>query len=179
VEAALTSGVLLADARGGDASAFALLLDPLWVPAYRLAFSMLKERETAEDAVQEAALKAWRSVRSLRSDTQSLRPWFLTIVANECRSMRRNRWARVLRMANLPDRAKTESLSFDNQLDLRNALRALAVEHREALALRYYLDLPIEEVARVIGISVPGAKARIRRALKALGPELDGENEDR
>jgi RNA polymerase sigma-70 factor (ECF subfamily) len=82
VEAVVASDNLVASARSGDASAFALLLDPLWNPAYRLAFSMLREREAAEDAVQEAALKAWNSVRRLRSDTSSLRPWFLTIVAN-------------------------------------------------------------------------------------------------
>ena len=99
----MTSGDLLASARSGDASAFALLLDSLWEPAYRLAFSMLGDREAAEDAVQEAALKAWRNVRNLRSDTISLRPWFFTILANQCRSTRRNRWWHVMRFATLQD----------------------------------------------------------------------------
>lgn len=60
VEAALAGRDLVARARGGDASAFALLLDPLWEPAYRLAYAMLRDRSAAEDAVQEAALKGWK-----------------------------------------------------------------------------------------------------------------------
>src|SRR5206468_1475292 len=89
VEAAPAGRDLVARARGGDASAFALLLDPLWEPAYRLAYSMLRDRAAAEDAVQEAGMKAWRAAGRLRDDSGDLRPWFLTIVANQCRSIRR------------------------------------------------------------------------------------------
>lgn len=160
---------LVADAIAGDVSAFALLLDPLWDPAYRLAFSMLREQQSAEDAVQEAALKAWRNVRRLRSDTQTLRPWFLTIVANQCRSMRRSPWWQVLRLADSPEQVSLDAIS-DDRIDLARALQQLPREQRLTLALRYYLDLPIDEVAGVLGISVSAAKSRIRRALNALGP---------
>lgn len=179
VWAAVTSGDLLANARDGDASAFALLLDPLWQPAYRLAFAMLREREAAEDAVQESALKAWVAVPNLRSDTQSLRPWFLTIVANQCRSMRRSRWWRVTKLADVLHEQRDQDMNVEEQLDLQHALRTLGVEHRVVLALRYYLDMPIDEVAKVIGTSVPGTKSRIRRALKALGPALGTEDDFR
>jgi RNA polymerase sigma-70 factor (ECF subfamily) len=171
VEAVALSRDLLASAIGGDVSAFALLLDPLWVPAYRLAFSMLREQQAAEDAVQEAALKAWRSVRRLRPDTQSLRPWFLTIVANQCRSMRRSPWWRVLWLADSPEGA-VASENADQRIDLERALRRLPTEQRLTIALRYYLDLPMDEVAGVLGISVSAAKSRVRRALKTLEPAL-------
>jgi DNA-directed RNA polymerase specialized sigma24 family protein len=52
---------------------------------------MLADRSSAEDAVQEASIKAWRKLRQLRGDLKSLRPWFLSIVANECRMARRQR----------------------------------------------------------------------------------------
>jgi RNA polymerase sigma-70 factor, ECF subfamily len=163
---------LVASARSGDASALAVLLDPLWDPAYRLAFSMLRDREAAEDAVQEAALKALQSVRKLRSDTPSLRPWFLTIVANQCRSTRRSRWWRVLRFADLAQARSSETTNAEERMDLANALRQIREEQRRALALRYYLDLPMEEVAEVLGISLAAAKSRVRRALLALAPAL-------
>jgi RNA polymerase sigma-70 factor, ECF subfamily len=167
VEAVVAGRGLVADAIAGDVSAFVLLLDPLWDPAYRLAFSMVKEQQDAEDAVQEAALKAWRNVRRLRSDTQTLRPWFLTIVANQCRSMRRSPWWRVLRLDDSPEQVSLAAIS-DDHIDLVRALQRLPREQRMTLALRYYLDLPIDEVADVLGVSVSAAKSRIRRALRAL-----------
>jgi|SRR5450759_2384692 RNA polymerase sigma-70 factor, ECF subfamily len=164
---------LLESAMSGDSSAFGLLLDQLWEPAHRLAFSMLRDPEAAEDAVQEAALKAWRSVRKLRADTATLRPWFLTIVANQCRSTRRSRWWRVMKFASVPEQEDRNDGGIEQRLDLRRALRTLSEEHRLVLALRYFVDLPVHEVALVLGISVPATKSRILRALKALQPALD------
>lgn len=171
VEAARPGRDLVADARRGDASAFALLLDPLWEPAYRLAYTMLRDRQNAEDAVQESALKAWRAANRLREDTSELRPWFLTIVANQCRSMRRNRWWTISRVAE-PQRTGASPAISDDQLDLRRALANLNARDREVLALRYYLDLQVDEVARILGISVAAAKSRLHRALRALEPAM-------
>jgi RNA polymerase sigma-70 factor, ECF subfamily len=171
VEALAASRDLVASAIRGDVAAFALLLDPLWDPAHRLAFSMLRDQQSAEDAVQEAALNAWRTVRRLRRDTSSLRPWFLTIVANQCRSMRRSPWSRVLRVTSLPDRASVDPEIAD-RIDTEKALLRLPGDQRLALILRYFLDLPMDEVATVLGVSVPAAKSRVRRALKSLEPAL-------
>lgn len=177
MEALAASRDLVASAVGGDVAAFVLLLDPLWDPAHRLAFSMLREHQSAEDAVQEAALKAWRNVRRLRPETQSLRPWFLTIVANQCRSMRRSPWWRVLRLAESPERSSVDR-DADQRIDLERALKVLPYDQRLSLVLRYFLDLPMDEVATVLGISVPAAKSRVRRALKALEPALTGLGEE-
>ena len=168
----MASRDLVAAARSGDAWAFAVLLDPLWVPAYRLAFSMLGEREAAEDAVQESALKAWRSVRRLSSDTSSLRPWFLTIVANQCRSTRRSRWWSVVRSDAVVPAPDLQGVTAEERLDLVAMMKRLPADLRLTLALRYYLDLPMDEVAAVSRISLPAAKSRLRRALKALAPAL-------
>ncbi len=175
MEAVAASGNLIASARSGDASAFALLLDQLWEPAYRLAFSMLRERDAAEDAVQDAAVKAWRNVRRLRPDTPNLRPWFLTIVANQCRSTRRARWWRVIRLANMPSEPSRREVNADDRLDLLQAMRALSDDQRLVLALRYFIDLPIDEVAQVLQTSPAATKSRILRALKALRPVLERE----
>jgi virginiamycin B lyase len=87
----------LRDAQAGDLKAFEILLEPLLDPAYRLAVVMLQDRTEAEDVLQEAAFRAWKSIRSFRRDPASLKPWFLTIVANQCRQTRRTRWWSVLR----------------------------------------------------------------------------------
>src|SRR3981189_3537006 len=93
---------LMQSAAGGDAVSFAALIEPLLDPAYRLAAVMLADRSSAEDAVQEASIKAWRKLRQLRGDLSSLRPWFLSIVANECRMARRQRWWSVIKVAEIP-----------------------------------------------------------------------------
>src|SRR3981081_1877422 len=67
---------------------FENLIGPLLSPAYGLAYSILGDRESAEDAVQEAVAKAWRGVDRLRKGASS-QAWFFTIVANQCRDVRR------------------------------------------------------------------------------------------
>jgi RNA polymerase sigma-70 factor (ECF subfamily) len=160
----------LAKAKAGDGRAFEALLTPVLDPAFRLAMTMLNDRTAAEDAVQEAALKAWRNLGTFRAGAP-LRPWFLTIVANECRNVRRKRWWHVQRFADLAHRA-TANEKWADRIDLDAALDRLPKHHLEVLTLYYHLDLPIEEVARVLGCSEPAARQRIHRALAALRPEM-------
>src|ERR1041385_7412921 len=107
---------LVEAARAGDRRAFELLLVPLLQPAYRVAFNMLGDRDEADDAVQQAALNAWRGVRRLRPGPSALRPWFLAILVNECRGTRRGRWWRVLR---LPDLVPARSEEHTSELQSR------------------------------------------------------------
>jgi RNA polymerase sigma-70 factor (ECF subfamily) len=157
-------------AKAGDGRAFEELLAPALDPAFRLAMTMLKDRGAAEDAVQDAAVKAWRKLGGFRAGSE-LRPWFLAIVANECRSARRTRWWGVIRLGEFPHRASSEDSSAE-LIDLDVALDRLPQQHLLALTLYYHLDLPIEEVARVLGCSVGAARVRIHRALAALRPGM-------
>ena len=164
---------LIVSAAAGDADSFAALIEPLLDPAYRLAAVMLADRSTAEDAVQEASIKAWRKLRQLRGDLSSLRPWFLSIVANECRMARRQRWWSVLKVADIqashsgPEQAGTS--------DLHRALLKLSPDERLPLVLHFYLDLPLNEVARAMRISPAAAKSRIYRAARRLRSDLTQE----
>jgi RNA polymerase sigma-70 factor (ECF subfamily) len=160
---------MLERAKAGDGQAFEELLAPVLEVGFRLAMTMLNDRGAAEDAVQEAALKAWRKLDRLRAGAP-LRPWFLTVVANECRTARRTRWWRVLRFPEVPSRALAHSI--EDRLDLAVALELLAPRHLLVLSLYYHLDLPIDEVARVLGCSVGAARVRIHRALAALRPTM-------
>jgi RNA polymerase sigma-70 factor (ECF subfamily) len=160
----------LARARAGDGRAFEELLAPLVDPAFGLAMTMLKDRSAAEDAVQESALKAWRHLDKFRSGA-SLRPWFLTIVANQCRSARRAKWWTVQRLAEITEWTSRDD-RWAERMDLDAALDRLPRHHLEVLALYYRLDLPIDEVARILGCSQGGARQRIHRALLALRPGM-------
>ena len=158
---------LVRDARRGDEAAFTSLLRPLLEPAYRLAAGMLQDRQLAEDAVQEAAVNAWRKLHQLREGTE-MRPWFFGIVANECRTTRRNRWWGVLktgverRGAAAPDDVAVRGL------DLRNALKRLRPQQRLVIVLYFYLDLPLEEIATITSASLAAVRQRLYRGIREL-----------
>ena len=166
---------VMLSAAAGDASSFSQLIEPLLDPAFRLAAVMLADRSAAEDAVQEASIKAWRKLRQLRGDQGSLRPWFLSIVANECRMARRQRWWSVVRLAEPPRAEDTADHYGGGAGDVRRALLRLKPEERLPLVLHFYLDLPLDEVARTLGVSESAAKSRIYRAAQRLRPELSME----
>ncbi len=156
----------------GDADSFAMVIEPLLNPAYRLAAVMLSDRMAAEDAVQEASVKAWRNLRQLRGDQSSLRAWFLSIVANECRMTRRRRWWSVVKSAEVESERRSDASSQEALTDLRRALARLSPDERLPLVLYFYLDLPLDEVARTLRVSQSAAKSRIYRAARRLRSDL-------
>jgi RNA polymerase sigma-70 factor, ECF subfamily len=166
---------VMLNAAAGDASSFSQLIEPLLDPAFRLAAVMLADRDAAQDAVQEASIKAWRKLRQLRGDERSLRPWFLSIVANECRMARRQRWWSVVRLAEPRGTEDTTDHYSGAAGDVRRALLRLKPDDRLPLVLHFYLDLPLDEVARTLGVSESAAKSRIYRAAQRLRPELSME----
>jgi RNA polymerase sigma-70 factor (ECF subfamily) len=162
-----------------DVAHFERLLEPVLRPAFRLAHAMLRDRQEAEDAVQEAALTAWRAFDTFDERGRGLQPWFLTIVANQCRDRLRGRWWRVWRQ---PDISRGATPGPEGGVVLRaqlvEALDRLTPEHRAALYLRYQLDLPNEEVARILRLRVGTVKSRLHRALRQLRSTIDLEELD-
>jgi RNA polymerase sigma-70 factor, ECF subfamily len=160
---------LMQDASSGDQQAFVLLVEPLLPDAFRLAVGMLRSQSDAEDAVQDGVLNAWRHFGRFRPGSD-LRPWLLTIVANQCRHQR---WS-VIRTEDPGELVDKTSSSDPEMLDLRRALYRLPHDQRLAVILRFYLDLSYEEVAKTLGISTKAAKSRTYRALERLrlSPEV-------
>jgi RNA polymerase sigma factor (sigma-70 family) len=162
---------LLSRARQGDKHAFEEVLRPVIQPAFRLALAMLGERGAAEDAVQEMALKGWRHRHRIRPELGTVRPWFLAIVANECRMARRQRWWSVLRYAEPVEREAHER-DVAGGIDMRMQVERLAYNDRLLLHLYYVLDLPAGEVAQVLGIRAGAVKSRLHRVTRRLRSEL-------
>jgi RNA polymerase sigma factor (sigma-70 family) len=95
-------------------------------------------------------------------------PWFLGIVANECRTTRRGRWWSVLKID-----AERRSIEAPDDLavrgiDLRNALKQLRPDQRLVVVLYFYLDLPLEEIATIAGASFAAVRARLYRGIRDL-----------
>ena len=161
--------------RVANEQSFTDLLVPLLQSAYRLAGAMLHDAEAAKDVVQEASLIAWRKLPKLE-DKSHVRPWFLGIIANECRNARRRRWLTSVRLG-LPSRLSVVSGEdrMIERADLRNALRQLSYQDRLVVNLHFYVDLPMSEIAAISGLSVEAARSRLYRAVRQLRPELSVE----
>lgn len=162
-----TDAGLLGRALGGSEAAFDELLAPLLEPTYKLAMVMLRDQEEARDAVQESSFTAWRKLGQLRDEDQ-FRPWFLTVVANRCRSVLRSRWWQTLRLPLTESPRVLDHGALAADLDLRRALAGLSAADRAALFLLFYLDLPLSEVGRVLNVSAQAAKSRVHRAVLRL-----------
>ena len=163
---------LVARAMAGDQSALDGLLRPMLKPAYKLAYLMLGDREAAEDAVQNAALKSWRKLAKLRPGSDP-RPWFMGFVANECRNMRRSRWRSVLRLGSRDDLV-APSPTWVSDLDLQRALARLSHQDRLVVLLHFYLGMPIADVAIVTRSGTAAARSQVYRAVKRLRRQLGG-----
>jgi RNA polymerase sigma-70 factor, ECF subfamily len=158
---------LVRDAKHGDEAAFTSLLRPLLEPAYRLATGMLQDRQLAEDAVQEAAVNAWRKLFQLREGTE-MRPWFLGIVANQCRTARRSPWWSVLKSDPESRSLEAPEEKAVRSVDLRRALKRLRPDQRLVIVLYFYLDLPLEEIATITSTSLAAARGRLYRGIREL-----------
>jgi RNA polymerase sigma factor (sigma-70 family) len=159
---------LVERALGGDGSAFAELVRPEYPVAFRLARWMLRNDAEAEDAVQDAALKAWKKLRTFRRGSP-FRPWFLKVVANQCRDFRRGGWMPTTDLEPV-DRGTERDLAAI--LDLHRALRRLHYDDRLIVVLRYFLRMPFDEIAGTLGITEKAARLRLDRAIKKLRPML-------
>lgn len=147
-------------------ASFSELFEQHRAQALRTAVAILGNQEAAEEARQEAFLQAFRTLGRKRVDV-SFSTWLYRCVVWAARNqMRRQRpppafhWAEDA-ASDLVDRAEL-------RLQLVAAMQELPLNLREALALRYYLDLPVEEVAQVLGCRPGTVKSRCHRALARL-----------
>ena len=149
--------------------AFHRLVDEHLDRAYRLAAVVLHDRTEAQDAVHDAFLTAWRKYDSLR-DASRFEAWFDRIVVNTCRD--RMRHARRLQVRDIsigPDVPGVDTTgSIPDELVIQRALRQLGPDDRIVLALRFYRDMKVDDIAAAMGIQPRAAASRLHRALERL-----------
>jgi len=180
VARALTEGELVALARRGDGDAYASLVRAHSDIAFRTAMLITQDAAEAEEAAQDAFVKAWRALGRFR-EGEPWRPWLLTIVANEARNRRRSagrQSALALRAAQEPSGEAAPSpeatlLGAERREQLIVALNRLSEQDREAIACRYFLDLSEAETAAALGVRPGTVKSRLSRALERLRAELE------
>jgi RNA polymerase sigma factor (sigma-70 family) len=170
-----TSAGLMRQAAGGDEVAFARIVDAHHADMSSVCFVVTGgDVELTADAVQSAWPIAWRKLDTIR-EPERLRPWLISIAVNEARQLaRRRRRGRVLEISVALDRTATtpDPASRAGDIDLRNALARLKPKDRELIALRYVAGFDSTELARAMGMSPSGTRARLARLLGHLRSEL-------
>jgi RNA polymerase sigma-70 factor (ECF subfamily) len=157
-------------ARRGDHDAFASLVRVAFARLDTAARLILRDRELARDALQEAMVRAWRDLPGLR-DPDRFEAWLRRLTVNACLDAARVRRRRVIEVGLSPmlDIAVPDGSGPRADRDeLDAALHGLEPELRAIVVLHYYLDLTLPETAHTLGIPVGTVKSRLHRALAAL-----------
>jgi len=162
-------------AQAGDQDAFVALLDGAAGQAYRLARVIVRDDLMAQDAVQEASIRAWRDLPRLR-DPEKWPQWYRRIAVRAAIDQaRREAGERHLALDPLPASRADASESIARRDELAVALRRLSPDDRALLALRFAADLEVPDIAEALGIPLGTAKSRLHRALAKLRTELEAD----
>jgi RNA polymerase sigma-70 factor (sigma-E family) len=143
----------------------------------RMAKLLLRDQPSAEDAVQDAFLNLYRAMPGLRDHDQLL-PYLRAAVINRARSVLRARRRAALRRVQheAPEwSAESAAMAGEDRREVMTAVARLPRRAREVLVLRYYLDLPDQEIATALGVSRGTVSSTASRALSALARELQEE----
>jgi RNA polymerase sigma-70 factor, ECF subfamily len=165
--------------RQGSSEAAEVLFDRYWPHAWRAAYAVTADRGLADDAAQEAMVKAFGTLHRF-DETRPFAPWLKRITVNRAIDhLRRNR-----RVGLLTDEDATTfhtwSVGESAEKDLRHwavsdAVAALGEGKRLVIVLHYWLDLPLEEIAGMLGLPVGTVASRLARAKAELRTVLEGD----
>jgi RNA polymerase sigma-70 factor, ECF subfamily len=169
---------LIRRAQAGDQEAFGELIELYAGLVSRVSQVLVPDRFLAQDAVQEAWLDVWRNLSRFRVN-EPFRPWLLTIVANRCRKIMRRikpntvsldtKFVQELQTNTDLEAVVIEAVSIE---EVKLAVAQLRVEQQHVLALRYFAELELEEIAQLTNIPLGTVKSRIHRALNTIRNEL-------
>jgi RNA polymerase sigma-70 factor (ECF subfamily) len=162
-------------------AAFSALAERHLADSYRLASLILGDRDQAQDATHDAYVTAWKHWGSLR-DPDRFEAWFGKILVNVCRDrLRRSRRHEVMDVTDVSDELLAAPADGDPAVAAADhdavgrGLGRLDPDQRIVLVLRYYRDLPVDEIAARMGIPAGTVKSRLHYALRDLGAALGEE----
>jgi len=158
--------------KDGDREAFRVLAERYEGTLFGIAYLMTHDRPTAEDSVQEAFLKMWKHLPSLRSEDK-LRAWLVRILINEVRNAERKARAPTVPLEAASEQAISDSFertieSAEVRQRLREAIRTLPRDQKEAVVLRYFGGLSTSDAAAAMGCREGTVKSRVSRGIDRL-----------
>jgi len=168
---------LVIRAQDGDQDAYALVASEIADRFLAVARRILRDRDLAEDATQQALLAIWRDLPQLR-DPGRFEPWSYRLLVNACyvEGRRERHWSPNLRV--LPMDQVIADRSLDAVVDrdqLERGFRRLTIDQRTVVVLYHFLDKPLDEIARILGIPVGTAHSRLHHAMRGMRAALDAD----
>ena len=164
--------------RAGDRAAFGILVERETASVYRACLRIIGRQHDAEDVTQEAFVTAYRSIRGYRGEG-SLRGWLLRIAQRLAfRKLAQRRLTADLadvpeaRLADATGDPTRVAVANEERSAVREAVAELAEPYREVVALRFFADLSLAEVAEATGRPLNTVKTHLRRGLERLRPAL-------
>jgi RNA polymerase sigma-70 factor (ECF subfamily) len=167
-----TEQKLVESARAGCVESFGRLYEHYYAPMVWLAYSILLDRDLAEDAAQEVFAKACKSLADLRH-ADRFGVWLASICRNEARSVLRGRTRRVPVQEVAEAWVSPPTGTDGNDHDVKQAVDQLPLAYREVVVLHYYNDMSYEQMHQVLGISLDCVKGRLNRARKRISKALE------
>ncbi|WP_019911378.1 sigma-70 family RNA polymerase sigma factor [Paenibacillus sp. HW567] len=152
-------------AQRGNNEAFIQLVQGFELQMYQVAKSIVKKDEDCADAMQEATLKAFRSISGLKQP-EFFKTWLFRILINECNMILRRR-VQTVAITESPSEMNNR-LSVAESMDLRTAVLQLEEITRNIVILHYYQGFPLQHIADLLEISEGAVKTRLHRARKTL-----------
>ncbi|QAT42504.1 RNA polymerase sigma factor [Aminipila luticellarii] len=135
---------------------------------YRLAYSYVKSQDTALDMVQESIYKAIKAYEKIE-DPSSVKPWFYKILVNTCLDeLRRSNRMIATAPEELPEEAEDSLSSRADYMVLYKALESLDTETKTVIVLRYFEDMKLIEIAKILEENINSVKSRLYRGLRLL-----------
>lgn len=141
---------------------------------YRLAFSYVKNKENALDIIQDAILKALRSIDGLQ-EVQYMKTWFYRILVNTAIDFIRKHQRVSIMPDEVLDGHLTPSENEVSDFDLQEAVDQLSPMYKTIILLRFFEDMKIDEIAEITGDNVNTVKTRLYAALRKLRVEMEEE----
>lgn len=161
---------LAAAACRGDEAAFYTLIMGQKRRLYGIAYSYLHNEADALEAVQETVCRAWTKCGSLRNP-EIFVTWLIRILINCCIDEQKRR-TRVIPYEEIDSSSPGEMVS-DNKVDLERALSRMKPKYRHVLILRYYEDMSVGDIAKVLDCPEGTVKTRLRQGLKLLKQKIE------
>jgi RNA polymerase sigma-70 factor, ECF subfamily len=167
---------LVESARAGETASFEALMRRHIDRMYGVARLMLRDPDLAEDAVQQAFVRAWRDIGSLR-DAGRFEAWLHTLVVRACydEARRHRRWQADVRVLTPVTELATQDRVPEDRDVIERGFRMLSPEHRMVVILHFYLDLSAGEIGARLGIPAGTARSRLHYALAALRSALEAD----
>jgi RNA polymerase sigma-70 factor (ECF subfamily) len=177
----LMQRALVERAQSGDHEAFSVLVRTSYPRLLSVAILVLRDRDRAQDAVQDALVLAWRHIRALR-DADAWDAWLYRLTLRACNhAARTSRRRDVVELHVEPDRHPSVETDLAGIMADREVLAAalddLPYDQRVVMVLHFHLDLPLTEAAAILDIPVGTAKSRLHRGLAAMRTTLGVEPE--